>query len=200
MPRSKCVFHGCNARPVALNRLCGKHQLASLNGPDHVATLRQYVRTAERHGGYQSVFDEAALDLKPIELGRLCLAMREMTYQYKSEGRTRTETFKLQPEQRDQLVTDLLTDGIKTRTVAELAGCSDSHVRKVREEQSMPSERPETGAQNRATEQPLPNACPTCSARIQAQSGPTYCADPWHSDDEAHTLPERPPIYSAHAR
>jgi hypothetical protein len=72
-------------------------------------TLRAYVRHAELYGGYDSVFEEAAKDLSPVDLAYLCMAMRGLSHEYRvkrSNGqyRTVTETFKLGSSEREALV------------------------------------------------------------------------------------------------
>lgn len=124
-------------------------------------SLRQYVVHAEKFGGYDSVYEEAVADLTPLELGRLALAMRGMHREYKPPGiRTSTvrETFKLTPDQRGVLIAALLGANRKVPEVADLAGCSTSHVRGVRdglaEVPEDASQSLQTGDLNATTEDP----------------------------------------------
>jgi hypothetical protein len=130
-------------------------------------SLRQYVRHAEMFGGYDSVFDEAAQDLNPQTLARLCSAMRDMSHDYRSGTRRMTERFVLNGDAREALALALIGQDATTATVADLLGCSSSYVRKLKQKQwarfgtesqgrpkqglevaDQGSERPETGGQN----------------------------------------------------
>jgi hypothetical protein len=94
-------------------------------------TLADYRRHAEQYGGYESVWEEACRDLNPLELARLCLAMRSMSHEYHSAGRRMVETFKLPPRDRDALVSALIRQGAKTASIVDLVGCSQSLVYKL---------------------------------------------------------------------
>jgi hypothetical protein len=198
MQGKSCVFGGCRSRPVAIDGLCAEHSHASLNGPVHRATLRQYVRHAKLYGGYDSVFEEACRDLTPTELGNLCIAMRPMSHEYRSGQKRCTEKFKLKPSWRDDLIGGLLEAGEKTATIADMAGCSKQHVLDVLQVLNHPSESPETLASNATTEEGRGIACPSCMRSLPAQNDPPYCPDLWHAEsgwiedgtlEESHVLP-----------
>jgi hypothetical protein len=127
--------------------------------------LRAYVRHAKLYGGYDSVFEEAAEDLNPLDLARLCMAMRSMSHELhslRSDGKRKTvvERFKLGTPEREALVRALIRQGEKTTSIVDLVGCSQSHVYKLAQDAEMGSESPEAGAESYTGERPLVVACP----------------------------------------
>jgi hypothetical protein len=87
-------------------------------------TLRQYVRSAELYGGYDSVFEEAARDLNPLDLAHRCIAMRGMAREYRSGSRTIRESFKLGSREREALV--LALTEVRTGSIATCWGAPHS--------------------------------------------------------------------------
>ena len=120
-------------------------------------TLRQYVRSAELYGGYDSVFEEAARDLKPLDLAHLCMAMRGMSRRPGSRVR---ESFKLGSREREALVLALIRQAVRTDSIADLVGCSRGYVYKVAQAAEMGSESPQTGGLKCTGELPLPIPLP----------------------------------------
>src|SRR5437667_8245989 len=103
-------------------------------------SLRSYVRHAELYGGYESVFEEAAQDLNPLDLAHLCMAMRSMSHELhplRSDGKRKivTETFKLTPSVREALVGVLVREGVASNTITDLVGCSESYVHRIAQDQ-----------------------------------------------------------------
>jgi hypothetical protein len=92
----------------------------------------------------------------------------------RSDGRRKTvvERFKLSTPEWEALVTALIRAGVKTATIADLVGCSQSHVYKVAQAGEMGSESPETRAESSTGELPLASGCLPCVGRgLEDDSG-----------------------------
>ena len=85
----------------------------------------------------------------------------------RSDGKRTTvvERFHLPPAKREALVAALIGEGAKTATIADLVGCSQSHVYKVAHAAEMGSKSPQTRAESSTGELSLPMPL---SAQVEA--------------------------------
>jgi hypothetical protein len=144
--------------------------------------LDDYVRHATVFGGLRAVWETAVRDeLKPVDLGRLALSLRELASRQKPGRNGHTvsvERFVLRRSETAALARRLIRAGADDSDVRRYTGASQPMVRTIRREADLDSRNTASPGGSRSAEAPKGARAPTGTLKSHAAGTCKWCKEP----------------------